>query len=1518
MNTATGNYTQAAMDLSFSSRLLAWGRTYNSLITESGPLGRGWTTALSAHLVTGDSGAAFHDDDGRVLTFSSDGSGGYRRPQDLNADLTKAADGTFALRSLSGETWIFDASGRMSERKTEGQSVTFGYDSAGRLASAMHSAGLGLSLSYDADGRLTKAAATDGREVLYEYSADGALASVKRPGGAVTRYATTSDGLITEVLDADGGRVVKNSYDGAGRVSHQDLSGGVGTDFAYDDTAGVTTVTSTSTGTKLTYQHSPSGRLVKVTDPAGNSVNRTFDDNGRLVSVSNRGGTVTRLEYDARGNLVRRVWGTVTTTYAYDAQDRLTAVTDAAGQVTGRAYTGDSRVPSEVTHPDGAKARNTVVNGLVTESVDPTGVKTTYGYDGARRLTAVTDATGKTTRFGYDSAGRRTSVQLPSGTTTRYDYDAAGRITTTTTASGAVTRYRYSTAGRLLDTTDPSGAVTASTYDEVGRQASSTDPLDRKTTYTYDGEGNLATSTDPAGGVSRYAYDAQSRLSSVTDPTGIVVRYSYDADGRQTEVTEAAGTEATSYDAHGNVTTTVDATGHKTSYEYDALDRVVATTDAAGATTRTTYDPTGRVVAVTDALSAVTRYEYDAAGRQVAVIDPLGNTTRYEYDAAGRLIKKIMPTGGAYRYAYDEDGRLISQTTPAGLVTRYGYNADNQITSITDPRGGVTRYEYDSRGLRIKMTSPGGAVRRMEYDAARQMIAAIDPNGATTRYAYDVAGNLSSLTDAKGAVTKYTHDASGRETSVTDPLGRKTEQTFDAAGNLTAVTDPAGKTLRMEYDAAGRPTRRIGDDGAEVSYGYDGVGRRTSMSDANGTTSYAYDLVGRLLKVTHPDGSAFTSSYDAAGRRVGLRYPDGLAIDYQYNGDGALTGLSDPRAGDVAYTLDADGRLLTEALPKKWSRAYRYDGGLLASYQEYRAGAPAEDATLTRNADGRVTQLVDPTPGRKYQYTYDAAGQLLSANGQVGGTLRATYDAVGNRTSITRGNVQTSLSYDAADQLVAADTGSKHVAYSYDPSGRLVHRTGPNDELTVAYDSFGLPTTTTQSSGGVTQTSAATYDGDGLLTRMATTRQPVNAPPQTSTVSYQWSAGVGDPQVLAQRGDNAAAFVYGYGRVSADTSSGTATFARDTFGSTIQTADTAAWAQAGDYDVFGAPHSAGTPSVYNPAFGYRGELGYRGEQPAGSLLYLRARTYDAGVGRFTARDPITNFVGRTDTASPYSYANNDPVNLVDPSGKIPDPYDTPGYGFIGGDGLGPDPGVPDLECVPPGGSLESHPKLFQGKGPLCTRGSIPESCLNAEEICLNKLWWAHQPERAAQAFTIHELNYQREGWFESWWHSTSGGATTISDDVDWEVGDKNSDYEIGFNGFAIDIVTEESKMFEVKRWVGNSTVAVVTAQLLRYQLTVKRWFDIDFTPSTELAKWASSFEVHEHWYSWGSRVYVWGLGNQPGHIYFAKDDKAPDRVRAKVDADNNWDTILGLVGIGIRTGGAPAPAPAAPRPILVP
>jgi RHS repeat-associated protein len=77
--------------------------------------------------------------------------------------------------------------------------------------------------------------------------------------------------------------------------------------------------------------------------------------------------------------------------------------------------------------------------------------------------------------------------------------------------------------------------------------------------------------------------------------------------------------------------------------------------------------------------------------------------------------------------------------------------------------------------------------------------------------------------------------------------------------------------------------------------------------------------------------------------------------------------------------------------------------------------------------------------------------------------------------------------------------------------------------------------------------------------------------------------------------------------------------------------------------------------------GFAGQLRMNTEN---QLIYLRARTYDPVTAQFLSVDPIVGATGE-----PYSYAADNPVNVIDPAGLDAD----------------------ELECPPPPCCLEEHP-----------------------------------------------------------------------------------------------------------------------------------------------------------------------------------------------------------------------------------
>jgi YD repeat-containing protein len=154
--------------------------------------------------------------------------------------------------------------------------------------------------------------------------------------------------------------------------------------------------------------------------------------------------------------------------------------------------------------------------------------ETSYAYDAASQLTAVTDPLGRVTTFDYDGLGRQVKVTQPDpdgpgGQAPAFQatvYDAAGRVLQTSNALGHTTSYGYDPLGRVVSQTDAQGGVTSFRYDALGNRLSLTDPVDNTTTWTYDALNRVVQETNELGYSRYFAYNDGGYLTRRIDRRG--------------------------------------------------------------------------------------------------------------------------------------------------------------------------------------------------------------------------------------------------------------------------------------------------------------------------------------------------------------------------------------------------------------------------------------------------------------------------------------------------------------------------------------------------------------------------------------------------------------------------------------------------------------------------------------------------------------------------------------------------------------------------------------------------------------------------------------------------------------------------------------------------------------------------------------------------------------------------------------------------------------------------------------
>lgn len=1208
VNTATGNFLEPECDLAFTggAATLRLTRMYNSLNAGVGAFGPGWSSWTEAGLRFTDDSARWVHADGREVVFPREGAGWARATTEAYW-LAATPDG-YAVTDNRGGDWAFDASGALvSFGRGPGTRVTLRHD-AGRLVSLAHERGRSITLTW-ADDRVVAATASDGRHIEYAHD-EGRLVAASGPQGTRS-YRWNAAGLVDRVTDGDGVHEATNTYDDLGRVATQVSRHGRLTRFTY--LPGRVTLVDDPDGSRSnTWIHDRQGRLVGVVDADDHRQSMAYDQHGNAVMVTARDGAVTLAEFDDRGRRTTQVLPSgARIDSRYDGADRLVEVALEGGDgvaTTRYAYDGASRNPSTLTDAEGGVTRFEWEANLLRAVVDPTGVRVTYAYDEHGDLVATTSADGHTALLERDAAGRVTAATTPGGHRTTYHWDERGVLAGRTDPDGGAWRFEHSAAGRLTATIDPYGARTEVTHDEAGEAASTTDALGRTIERRFDDLGNLAEVVLPDGSRWEYAHDHLSRLIAATDPDGHTWRREYDVNGRLTAVVDPTGrTKSVAFSAGG------------LGFDQGAADT------ASGLVT----DTLGRIVSTVapDGSSRVTRY--DRCGRPVEYVDASGNATSLTRDAAGRVVELRRPGGVTTRYAYDACGRLASVTDPLGATTTFTYSPDGHLATQTDATGAVTTLSYDGSGRVVARTAPGLGRTTWAYDLAGRLVRTHDPLWGTRSFAWDAAGQMVSATNPLGGVTRYTYDDLGRMVTITDPLGHVTTRAYNGRNKVVRSVDPLGRVTEGGYDGAGRPTWQLEPTGQRLEWGYDEAGRLASQGvDGQSRAMFSHDLrtrsvtvvdatdpgrtiehvvrrdaEGRIVERTR-DGRTTTWSYDALGRCTDIVVPSGGRTRYTYDAAGRVTGVSADGVGSVHLDRDAAGRVVAAsagALRQEWAWA---DGHMVA--HRLRGDVDA-DTLIARDDDGRITAIT--RGGVTTSYAYDAAGQLVAASGAEG-THTWTWDDAGRLVTEADGVHTTTYTYDAAGQLVARRDGDAETTYAHDANGRRTAADGPGWRIAYSWGAFGW-LEQVASPAGVT---SVHVDALGELARV-------------DDAEFFWDSASAQARPLEVDGESVLA-VGGF----TGTASG---WDADGWRSARPTGSDP-WTMDGSLGLSKGVH-----------VGPGGQVGVAG------LEWLGVRAYDPGTRGFLSVDPLPPVTGTAWGANPYSYAGNDPLHALDPSGLRP-------------------------------------------------------------------------------------------------------------------------------------------------------------------------------------------------------------------------------------------------------------------------
>lgn len=624
------------------------------------------------------------------------------------------------------------------------------------------------------------------------------------------------------------------------------------------------------------------------------------------------------------------------------------------------------------------------------------------------------------------------------------------------------------------------------------------------------------------------------------------------------------------------------------------------------------------------------------------------------YDALGRLTSENLPYTDAaptiytVTTQYDDLGRPMSTSRPVsdtnsslqtttfyyeGLTTRVVDPQSKQTTRTIDPRGDLIRskdndnyyqqFDYDAFGgvMRVQ-DSAGNTLQSSTYNLRGMLTQRIDMDMGTWSFTPDSLGEVTSLTDAKSQTSTFQFDLLGRVTTRTEAEGTSTwtwgtSSASKNIGKLASISGPGGYSESYTYDSLGRPSNT--SITADTTYQFD----------------YTYNTIGRLDTLTYPTSP------------VSPR----LKLLYQYN-NGYLTQVKDYNTPSVAYwtanTLNPRDQVTQATLGNGIVTNTAFDSvtGLLKTIQSgVGGGTGVQNLAYTWDLVGNLLSRKDVNQSNLTEtFVYDNLYRLDYSQLNAVTNLDVSYAALGNITS--KSDVGT-YTYDSTKkhQLVSTSNGW---SFTYDNNGNMLTGRG----ATITWTSYNYPASVTN--GGVssqfsytpnrqywkqvaqyTDGTATTIYVGGLLEKVTT----------ASGTDYKHMIMAGGARIIVSR--------------RTDGQNVTWYSLSDSLGSSSTVTTSAGAVQVAlSYAAFGARRGSnwqGSPTSgewTNIAGISRRGFSDHSMLDNVNLIHMNGRIYDPLLGRMMSADP-TIPGGSTQSFNRYSYVNNNPLSLTDPSGFAP-------------------------------------------------------------------------------------------------------------------------------------------------------------------------------------------------------------------------------------------------------------------------
>ncbi|WP_083598237.1 DUF6443 domain-containing protein [Flavobacterium sp. CF108] len=721
------------------------------------------------------------------------------------------------------------------------------------------------------------------------------------------------------------------------------------------------------------------------------------------------------------------------------------------------------------------------------------------------------------------------------------------------------------------------------------------------------------------------------------------------------------------YDIYGNLTYVIPP---------KAVDLVVSTSNSQTDITSTAIVTSGNTLNLkaSNSIKLLPGFHAQSGSTFSAVIDNSGQSIlddlcyQYKYDHLNRLVEKKLP-GKQWEYiVYDKlDRPVLTQDANLRAQNKWlftKYDAFNRPIYAGD-------YTKTSQNSRIEVQGiVDASIVLFENKQGSNSI-----NNTTIYYSNNAFPNTGINIFTINYYDDYNFDING---GVSENVGTITPSTatrsLPTGSKIRILGTNNWTTNVIYYDQKGRSIYNYSKNDflgltqkVKTELDFEGKATKTTTKHIKGATvdiidTFTYDNQSRLLTQTQKINSQaeeviVSNKYDELGQLFQKGVGGKLSaanrlqtVDYVYNIRGWLKGINDTDITNGNITM-ASGDLF----------------GFKINYNNPITGTPLYNGNISQTF-WKTTNPVN-TSLRNYTYSYDALNRLTEAvdNSAINpgryNEQEIKYDKNGNITRLLRlGNTNSAVTafgtmdnlfytYDAGNKLIKVEDplgttegfqDGSHIAqeYTYDDNGNM--KTDANKGITsIIYNHLNLPTDITLAAGAIHYD----YDAAGVKQRKI-----------AGTITTDYAAGFQYEKVgtgtqdlkffpttegYAENNSGTFAYIYQY-----KDHLGNVRLAYKDVGTSTPSLQIV---EESNYYPFGMKQKVAGEVINQTGYKYK----YNGKEfqdELGLNFYdYGARKYDPALGHWMNMDPLSE---KYETLSPYNYVSNNPVNAIDPDGRL--------------------------------------------------------------------------------------------------------------------------------------------------------------------------------------------------------------------------------------------------------------------------